>query len=184
MLPSIATEEGIIDATKKYGAIPGEILKKMRQTGMVMTDWEIEGEEPELPQDITKLTHAEVKVLYDEFSLWYGRLKQRRALANLEYRAAKKICSYVEKYLRITAKGAEEYAHLTAEERKIAVQIHPDYIHWDREEEFWRALQDTLDERIAVISHSRDRVFREDRSRDNIGPGRSRGISDDDFLGA
>ena len=180
MLPNIITEEGIRDAAASYGRIPSDILKKMKESGMALREWATEGEEPELPKDITLLTHQEVKILYDEFSRWYGLLKQRRILANLEYRAAKKICKYVESFLRIQFRDVEG---LTAEERKLAVMVHSDYVHWDREEEFWRAMQDTLDERISVISHSRDRVFREDRSRDNIGPGRSRGLSDDDFMG-
>lgn len=180
MLENIISEEGIREAAVNYGRIPSEVLDRMKETGMALVGWSIEEQEPELPKDITMLTHAEVKILYDEFSRWYGRLKQRRILANLEHRATKKICRYVETYLRLKYKDTEG---LTAEERKLAVLVHEDYVRWDREEEFWRAVQETLDERISVISHARDRVFREDRSRDNIGPGRSRGIPDDDFLG-
>jgi len=184
MLPHIISEEGIRDAVKSYGAIPKDILKCMRESGMSLAEWAIEGTEPELPKDITKLSQDEVKVLYDEFSRWYGMLKQRKILADLELRAAGKIKKYVEAYLRLQFKTLKEAQDLNADERKLAVLVHQDYVHWDREEEFWEAMKVTLDERISVISHARDRVFREDRSRDNIGPGRRGAPGGDDFLGA
>ena len=165
----IVTEEILKQAIQTYSQLPTDILGAMTSTGMNSEDWEIKEAEPEAPRDTTKLTQEELKKQYDVFAWWFRALSNRIIIADAHCRAAKKNRKYIEAYLRLLYKSAEEASDLTAEEKKLAVLVHPDFVRYDAEEERWRGIVTNLETRLANVAQLRDRVFREDRSRDNIG---------------